>query len=160
MEIRPLYLISYFIAAAYLLAWLARFILGFIQWSRKAGLGRLLVGQRIFLNPLRSILPWNSIFLVVSGGIFGWSVISWVEAWFVHEWLLLILPGLAILSHELLLTRRDIDLLAVMALIAGLHDQRELGRMFSKGSPGSSMGCRLGKCKRLPVKPCSAGAVV
>ena len=98
MEIRPLYLISYFIAAAYLLAWLARFILNFIQWSRKAGLSRLLVGQRIFLNPLRSILPWNSIFLVVSGGILGWSVISWVEAWFVREWLLLILPGLAILK--------------------------------------------------------------
>jgi len=127
MEIRPLYLLSYFVAVAYLMAWLARLGLMFNRWSRKAGLGRSLSGQRISLNPLGQNLPWNSIFLAVSGAMFGWAVISWAGAWFVREWLLLILPGLAILSNELRLSKKDVFLLAVMALIAGLHDQREVG---------------------------------
>jgi hypothetical protein len=127
MEIRPLYLLSYFVAVAYMIAWLVRLSLAFYHWLRKAGLGRLLAGQRISMNPLGRNLPWNSIFLAVSGAVFGWAVISWEGAWFVREWLLLILPGLGILGNELRLTTKNVYLLAVMALIAGLHDQREVG---------------------------------
>jgi hypothetical protein len=54
-------------------------------------------------------------------------VISWARAWFVREWLLLVLPGLVILSNELRLSNKDFSLLAGMALIAGLHDQRDVG---------------------------------
>jgi hypothetical protein len=57
-------------------------------------------------------------------------VISWIEAWFVREWLLLILPALAIFCNELQLTKKDISLLAVYALIAGLRDQQEAGQDF------------------------------
>ena len=127
MEIRPLYLLSYFVAVAYLMAWLARLGLAFHHWSRKAGLGRLLAGQKISLNPLGQNLPWNNFLLAISGLVFGWVVISWAGDWFVREWLLLILSGLAILSNELHLSKKDVQFLAVMALIAGLHDQREVG---------------------------------
>ena len=108
MEIRPLYLLSYFVAVAYMIAWLVRLSLAFYHWLRKAGLGRLLAGQRISMNPLGRNLPWNSIFLAVSGAVFGWAVISWAGAWFVREWLLLILPGLGILGNELRLTTKNV----------------------------------------------------
>lgn len=130
MDIRSLYLLNYFLAVAFLMAWLARLGLAFYHWSWKAGLFRLLTGQRISLKPLSQHLPWNNILLALSGAIFGWVVISWVGAWFVREWLLLILPALAILSNELLLSKRDVSLLAVFALIAGLRDQREAGLDF------------------------------
>ncbi|HWQ84816.1 MAG TPA: hypothetical protein VN363_09625 [Anaerolineales bacterium] len=130
MEIRSLYLLSYFFSIAFVMAWLARLGLDFYHWSRKAGLYRLLAGQRISLKPLRDKLPWNVLLLSVSGLLFGWVVISWIEAWFVREWLLLILPALAILCIELLLTKKDISLLAVLALIAGLRGQREAGQDF------------------------------
>ncbi len=130
MDIRSLFLLSYFMAVALLMAWLTRLILGFYHWSRKAGLFRLLAGQRMSMKPLSQHLPWNNILLALSGAIFGWVVISWVGAWFVREWLLLILPALAILSNELLLSKRDVSLLAVFALIAGLRDQREAGLDF------------------------------
>jgi hypothetical protein len=91
---------------------------------------RLLGGQRISLKPLRDNLPWNNLLLAVSELLFGWVVISWIEAWFVREWLLLILPALAILCIELLLTKKDISFLAVFTLIAGLHNQREAGQDF------------------------------
>lgn len=130
MDIRSLYLLSYFMAVALLMAWLTRLILGFYHWSRKAGLFRLLAGQRMSMKLLSQHLPWNNILLALSGAIFGWVVISWVGAWFVREWLLLILPALAILSNELLLSKRDVSLLAVFALIAGLRDQREAGLDF------------------------------
>ena len=93
MEFHPLYLLSYFIACAYLAAWLARLVTGVHEWSRKAGLIRLFAGQKISLSPIKSRLPWNIILLSISGAVFGWSVISWVGAWFVREWLLLILTG-------------------------------------------------------------------
>ncbi|MDI6694246.1 MAG: hypothetical protein QME21_04310 [Anaerolineales bacterium] len=130
MEIRSLYLLSYFVALAFLMALVARLGLDFYHWSRKAGLYRLLSGQRISLKPLRDNLPWINLLLSVSGLLFGWVVISWIEAWFVREWLLLILPALAILCIELLLTKKDISILAVFALIADLHDQREDGQDF------------------------------
>jgi len=130
MEIRSLYLLSYFVALAFLMAWLARLGLNFYHWSRKAGLYRLLGGQRISLKPLRDNLPWNNLLLSVSGLLFGMVVISWIEAWFVREWLLLILPALAIFCNELQLTKKDISLLAVYALIAGLRDQQEAGQDF------------------------------
>ena len=128
MEIRSLYLFSYFFAVAFMMARLARSGLDFYYWSRKAGLYRLLAGQRISLKPLGENLPWNNLLLSVSGLLFGWVVISWIGAWFVREWLLLILPALAILCNELLLIKKDISLLAVYALIAGLYDQRETGQ--------------------------------
>ena len=60
------------------------------------------------------------------GGI--WMVDNFqIETWFVREWLLLTLTGLAILSNELRLSTKDISLLAVMALIAGISEQREVG---------------------------------
>lgn len=127
MEIRSLYLLSYFFAIAFVMAWLARLGLNFYDWSHKAGLYRLLAGQKISLKPFRDNLPWNNLLLTVSGLLFGWVVISWIEAWFVREWLLMILPALAIFCNELQLTKKDISLLAVYALIAGLYDQREAG---------------------------------
>jgi hypothetical protein len=130
MEIRMLYLFSYFIAVAFVMAWLAWMGLDLYHWSRKAGLYRLLAGQRISLKPLRVNLPWFILLLSVSGLLFGWVVISWVEAWFVREWLLFILPALAILCNELQLTKKDISLLAVFALAAGLYNQREVGQDF------------------------------
>lgn len=130
MEIRSLYMLSYFLAPAFLIAWLARLGFNFYHWSRKAGLYRLLAGQRISLKPLRDNLPWNNLLLSISGLLFGWVVTSWIEAWFVREWLLLILPALAILYIELQLTKKDISLLAVYALCAGLHDQRETSQDF------------------------------
>lgn len=130
MEIRPLYLLSYFFAIAFVIAWLARLGLGFYHGSRKVGLYRLLAGQRISLKPFRENLPWNNLLLSVSGLLFGLVVISWIEAWFVREWLLLILPALAILCNELQLTKSDISILAVFALIGGLYDQREAGQDF------------------------------
>ena len=99
MEIRSLYLFSYFFAVAFMMARLARSGLDFYYWSRKAGLYRLLAGQRISLKPLGENLPWNNLLLSVSGLLFGWVVISWIGAWFVREWLLLILPALAILCN-------------------------------------------------------------
>ncbi len=130
MEIRSLYLLSYFVALAFLMAWLARLGLNFYHWSRKAGLYRLLAGQRISLKPLRDNLPWNNLLLSVSGLLFGFVVISWIGAWFVHEWLLLILPAMAILCNELQLTKKDISLLTVFTLTSGLRDQREAGQDF------------------------------
>lgn len=130
MDIRLLYLLSYFMAVALLMAWLARLILVFYHWSRKAGLFRLLAGQRMSMKPLGQHLPWNNILLALSGAIFGWVVISWAGSWFVREWLLLVLPALAILCNELQLTKKDISLLAVSALIADLRDQREAGQDF------------------------------
>ncbi len=130
MEIHPLHLLSYFFAIAFVMAWLARLGLDFYYWSRKAGLYRLLAGQRISLKPVRDSLPWSDFLVSVSGLLFGWVVISWIEAWFVREWLLLILPALAIFFNELQLTKKDISLLAVYALIAGLYDQREAGQDF------------------------------
>jgi len=130
MDIRSLYLLSYFFAIAFVMTWLARLGLNFYHWSRKAGLYRLLAGQRISLKPLRDNLPWNNLLLSVSGLLFGWVVISWAGAWFVRDWLLLILPALAILCIELQLTKTKISLLAVCALIAGLRDQREAGLDF------------------------------
>jgi hypothetical protein len=130
MEIRSLYLLSYFLALSFMMARLARLGFNFYQWSRKAGLYRLLAGQRISLKPLRDDLPWNILLLSVSGLLFGWVVISWIEAWFMREWLLLFLPALAILCNELQLTKKDISLLAVCALISGLPDQREVGQDF------------------------------
>ena len=76
---------------------------------------------------LSSKLPWNIILLSISGAVFGWSVISWIGAWFVREWLLLILTGFAILINDLRLSTKDVNLFSVMALIAGLHEQREVG---------------------------------
>lgn len=130
MEIRPLYLFSYFIAVAFVMAWLARLGLNFYHWSRRAGINRLLAGQRISLKPFRDNLPWSYILLAVSGLLFGWVAISWIGAWFVREWLLLILPTLAILCNELQLTKKDISVLAAFTLIAGLRDQREVGQDF------------------------------
>lgn len=130
MEIHSLYLISFFLALAFIIAWLVRLGLDFYHWSRKAGLYRLLAGQRISLKPFRDNLPWNNLLLSVSGLLFGWVVISWIEPWFVREWLLLILPALAIFCNELLLTKKDISLLSVFALIVGLRDQREVGLDF------------------------------
>jgi hypothetical protein len=130
MEIRSLYLLSYFLAIAFVMAWLARLGLNFYYCSRKAGLHRLLTGQRISLKPIRDSLPWNNLLLSASGLLFGWVVISWIDAWLVREWLLLILPALAIFCTELQLTKKDISLLSVYALIAGLYDQRETGQDF------------------------------
>jgi hypothetical protein len=130
MEIRSLYLLSYFFTIAFVIAWLACLGLDYFHWSRKVGLYRLLAGQRISLKPLRDNLPWNILLLSVSGLLFGWVVISWIEAWFMREWLLLFLPALAILCNELQLTKKDISLLAVSALISGLRDQREVGQDF------------------------------
>lgn len=130
MEIRSLYLLSYFLALAFVMAWLARLGLDFYHWSRKAGLYRLLAGQRISLKPFRDSLPWNNLLISVSGLLFGWGLISWIQAWFVREWLLLILPALSILCNELQLTKKDISLLALFALLAGLRDQRETGQDF------------------------------
>jgi len=130
MQIRPLYMLSYFVALAFAIAWLARLGVDFYRWSRKAGLYRLLARQRISLKPFRDSLPWNNLLLSVSGLLFGWVVISWIEGWFVREWLLLILPALAIFCNELQLTKKEILLLAVYALIAGLYDQREAGQDF------------------------------
>jgi hypothetical protein len=128
MEIRPLYLLSYFFAIAFIMAWLARLGLEFYHWSRKAGLYRLLAGQRISLKPFRGSLPRNNLLLSGSGLLFGWVVISWIEARFVREWVLLILPALAIFCTELQLTKKDISSLSIYALFAGLHDQREAGQ--------------------------------
>lgn len=130
MAIRSLYLLSYFFAIAFVIAWLARLGLDYFHWSRIAGLYRLLAVQRISLKPLRDNLPWNILLISVSGLLFGWVVISWAGVWFVREWLLLILPALAILSNELLQLKRDVSLLVVFALIGGLHDQREVGLDF------------------------------
>lgn len=130
MEIRSLYLFSYFIAVAFVMAWLTRLGLDSYHWSRKVGLYRLLAGQRVSLKPFRDSLSWNNLLLSGSGLLFGWVVISWIETWFVREWLLLILPTLAIFCTELQLTKKDISLLSVYALIAGLHDQREAGQDF------------------------------
>jgi len=130
MEIRPLYLFSYFVAVACLIAWLARLGVAIYHWSRKARLGRLLDGQRLSLKSLGRRLPWNNILLVLAGVVFGWSMTSQFETWFVREWLLLILPSLAILSNELRLSTKDVSLLAVMALMAGLSEQRDVGTDF------------------------------
>jgi hypothetical protein len=127
MEFRPLYLISYFAAVAFLLAWLARLVVAFYWWLSRIGFRRFFGGPRIALHRPGQNSPWNNILLAVSGAVFGMVVISWAGDWFVREWLLLILPGLAILSHELLLTQKDLDLFAILALLAGLHDQREIG---------------------------------
>jgi hypothetical protein len=75
-------------------------------------------------------LPWNNLLLSVSGLLFGWVLIPWIEAWFVREWLLLILPALAIFCNELQLTKIDISMLVVYALITGLHELRETGQDF------------------------------
>ncbi|MEN4098922.1 MAG: hypothetical protein ROW52_03290, partial [Anaerolineaceae bacterium] len=130
MEVRSLYLLSYFFAIAFVMAWLARSGLDFYHWSRKAGIYRLLAEQRISLKPFRDKLPWNNLLLTVSGLLFGWGFISWIEARFVREWLLLMLPALAIFCNEFRLTKKDFALLAVFALIAGLHDRREAGPDF------------------------------
>jgi hypothetical protein len=127
MEFRPLYLISYFAAIAFLLAWLAGLAVAFYWWSRKDGLRRFFAGPRIALRHPGQNSPWNNILLAISGAVFGTVVISWVGDWSVREWLLLILTGLAILCHELLLTKKDLDLLAILALLASLYDQREIG---------------------------------
>lgn len=127
MEFRPLYLISYFASAAFLLEWLVRLAVAFYWWLKRVGFRRFFSGHRIALRRPGQNSPWSNILLAVSGAVFGTVVISWAGGWFVSEWLLLILPGLAILSHELLLTKKDLDMLAVLALLAGLYDQREIG---------------------------------
>jgi hypothetical protein len=73
MEIRPLYLLSYFAAITYLMAWLARLSLAFYHWARRVGLSRLLVEQRISLSPFRQNLPWNGILLAVPERCLGGS---------------------------------------------------------------------------------------
>ena len=100
MEIHSLYLLSHFFAIAFVMAWLARFGLAFYYWSPKSGLYRLLAVQRVSLKPFRSRLPWNNLLLSFSGLLFGWVVISWIEAWFVYKWLLLILPALEIFATD------------------------------------------------------------
>jgi hypothetical protein len=127
MEFRSLYLISYFAAVAFLLAWLARLAVAFYWWLRRIGFRRFFAARRIALRRPGQNSSWSNILLAVSGVMFGTVVISWAGDWFVSEWLLLILPGLALLSHELLLTKKDLDVFAILALFAGLHDQREIG---------------------------------
>jgi hypothetical protein len=126
MEFRALYLLSYFIACAYVTAWLARLGSGAYEWLRKGGLVRLMEGQKTSLNPIKNILTWNNTLLCMSGAIFGWSVISWIGAWFVREWLLLILTGSAILINDLRLSTKEINLFSVMALITGLHKEKNI----------------------------------
>ena len=58
MEFRPLYLISYFAAVAFLLAWLARLILAFYRWSRKVGSPPLLCRASHSFAP-----PWAELTL-------------------------------------------------------------------------------------------------
>ncbi len=127
MEIHTIYLFSYFVAVVFLIAKLAWLILGFYHWSQKALLGQGFKGQRMPMNPLQQKIPWTKILIAVSGAVFGWAVISLVGARFVREWLLLILPALAILINELQLPKKDIYLLAVMTLFAGLQTHREGG---------------------------------
>jgi len=130
MELRPLYFLGYFSALAFVMAWLARLGIGFFHWSRKAGLYRLMAGQRKSLKPFRDNLPWNHLLLSISGFLFGWTAITWSEAWFVREWLLFVLPALAFLLLELRLTKNDISFLSVYALTAGLYNEREAGQDF------------------------------
>jgi hypothetical protein len=127
MDIRPFYLFSYFVAIACLMAWLVRLGVAIYRWSQKSGLGRVLSGQKHSLRKLGQYLPWNEILLFIAGGVFGWSITSQIETWFVREWLLLTLTSLAILSNELCLSTKDVSLLAVMALIAGISEQRDVG---------------------------------
>ena len=127
MDIRPFYLFSYFVAIACLIAWLVHLGVAIYRWSQKAGLGRLLSGQKQSLRKLGQYLPWNKILLFMAGGVFGWSITLQIETWFVREWLLLTLTGLAILSNELCLSTKDVSLLDVMALIAGISEQRGVG---------------------------------
>jgi hypothetical protein len=124
---QSLYSLSYFLAATYATAWLVRLTLAVYHRARNPGLRRPFARQSGFL---RLRLPRGSglqILLVVSGMVFGWALITWAGDWFVREWLLLVLPGLTLLSHELLLTKRDYSLFAILALMAGLHNQREAG---------------------------------
>lgn len=57
MEIHTIYLFSYFVAVVFLIAWLARLILGFYHWSQKASLGQGFKGQRMPMNPFNKKYP-------------------------------------------------------------------------------------------------------
>jgi hypothetical protein len=127
MDIHPLHLISYLVAVAYLVAWLVYGMRRFSGWVRKAGFIRNLVGKKCSLNPPAQNLPWKDILLAVCGMCLGWALTSWIGALFVKDWLLLFLCGFGVLSQELRPSKRELNLLPVMALIAGLHDQHKEG---------------------------------
>lgn len=141
---QSLYSLSYFLAVTYAIAWIVRLILALIRRVRAPGFAHPFARQSGFLRlrlPHGYVLP---MLLVVSGGMFGWVLIAWAGDWFVREWLLLVLPGLAILSRELLLAKRDYSLFAIIALMAGLHNQQEAGtdvfERFAKFSDGLPEG--------------------
>lgn len=129
MDIHGMSLLSHLLSAAFVVAWLVRLGLAVSRWVRRAWLHRLPTGLRISRYP-PGLEGWEEAAVSLSGALFGWVLISWIGNLFVQEWLLLILPALALLCSELNLSKRDAAILAVYALITGLRDQREAGKDF------------------------------
>ncbi len=127
MELRLLPLISYFIAAAYLAAWLFHQSWALVAQLRAWIFHRKAAGRVLSLSALRETNDRLGILLKILAAAIGFFFANWAANWISREWLILVLVAAVVLSEEFRPSRNAINLLAVTVLMDRIHVYTESG---------------------------------
>jgi hypothetical protein len=127
MELRLLPLISYFIAAAYLAAWLFHQSWAIVAQLRAWIFHRKAAGRVLSLSALRETNDRFGILLKILAAAIGIFIANEAMTWISREWLILLLVAVVVLSEEFRPSRKGMDLLAVTVLMDRLRAYIESG---------------------------------
>jgi len=127
MELRLLPLISYFIAAAYLAAWLFHQSWALVGQLRAWIFHRKAAGRVLSLSALRETNDRFGILLKILAAAIGFFFANWAANWISREWLILVLVAAVVLSEEFRPSKNAINLLAVTVLMDRIHVYTESG---------------------------------
>ncbi|GAP09994.1 hypothetical protein BECAL_01148 [Bellilinea caldifistulae] len=127
MELQLLPLISYFIAAAYLAAWLFHQSWALVGQLRAWIFHHKAAGRVLSLSALRETNDRFGILLKILAAAIGIFIANRAVIWISREWLILVLVAAAVLSEEFRPSRIAINLLAVTVLMDRIHVYTESG---------------------------------
>lgn len=117
MELRLLPLISYFTAAAYLVAWLFHQSWALVVRLRAWIFHRKAAGRILSLSALRETNDPFGILPKILAAAIGILFANWAVTWISREWLILVLVAVVVLSEEFRPSRNTMNLLAVTVLM-------------------------------------------
>ncbi len=117
MELRLMPLISYFIAAAYLAAWLFHQSWALVVQLRAWIFQRKAAGKVLSLSALRETNDRFGILLKILAAAIGIFIANWAATWISREWLILVLVAAVVLSEEFRPSRKVMRQLAVTVLM-------------------------------------------
>lgn len=163
MDVQLLPLISYLVAAAYLIGWLFQQVWKLLLILRDWKFQRQAAGKVKSLKLLSRSNNRVEIFPILAGAILGMLFAYWIVSWISREWLLLVLVALAILSEELQSSHREMQLLAVIVLIDRVHFHAESGVDFFEALSKSTHDLPEGEVRNAlwkVIHRCRSGAAL